>query len=107
MMAQWHQQMAHMASMAAAHAHAAQAQQAQQAAQARQAQQQTPSPATNPETASTAANGLRADSAPFTMTASATPDRGASYNGCDASREAGQPTTQERKALSIIDPKSG
>jgi len=108
MMAQWQQQMAaHMASMAAAHAHAAQAQQAQQAAQARQAQQQTPSSATNPETASPAANGLRADSAPFAMPAPATPDRGASYNGCDASREAGQPTNQERKALTIIDPKSG
>lgn len=120
MMAQWHQQMAHMAAMA--QVHAAQAQQAQQVAQqVRQAQQQqtqpavtqqpptedpaaSPSfpPATSPETTSTAANGLRADTPPFTMTTPATPDRG-SYNG----HEAGYPASQERKVLSIVDPTSG
>mmetsp|Transcript_65946 Transcript_65946/g.127205 ORF Transcript_65946/g.127205 Transcript_65946/m.127205 type:complete len:420 (-) Transcript_65946:55-1314(-) len=79
-MAQWHQQMAHMASMAAAHQ--AQAHQAHQVAnQVRQAQQEAQPPAT--------------------------PDRGSSYNGCDGSREAGYPMAQERKALSIVDPKSG
>lgn len=109
MMAQWHQQMAHMASMAAAQAHQAQ----QVAHQVRQGQQQQTQSAvtqqlstedsTNPETTSAAASGLRADVPPFTMPA---PDR-ESYNGIDGCREEGNSLTQERKALSIIDPKSG
>lgn len=112
MMAQWHQQMASMAAV-----HAAQAHQAQQVAhQVRQAQQQQTQPAatqqlptedpaasapvpaaTSPETTSTAANGLRADTPPFTMTTPA----------ATADVQAGYPATQERKVLSIIDPKSG